>query len=94
MPLIFDLLSNNGNYAKKHFRFELWSNGPFNDDAVEWLDVQQHDFGSHSIGWKDGAALKAYAAKATEPVLRRILKEHYFNHPLSKVAREKREEGR
>lgn len=91
VPLIFYLLSNNGSYAKKYVRFELWSNGPFNDDAVEWLRAQPLEFGSHSLGWKDGAAIKTYAAKSTESALRRILKDHYFNHPLSKVARETRQ---
>lgn len=91
VPLIYSILSNGGEYTEKPFRFELWTNGPINDDAIEWLEIQNTEFENYSVGWRDGSAVKAYADKAHAKVLRKILKEHYFNHPLSKVARKLRE---
>ena len=87
VPLAYAILSNDGAYDDKPFRFEFWTNGPINDDAVEWLEAQNHDFIGFSTGWRDGEAVKAYAGKAASSIYRKLLKEHYFNHPLSKVAR-------
>ncbi|MCW3848100.1 hypothetical protein OF829_12690 [Sphingomonas sp. LB-2] len=94
VPLIYKILSSDGAYTDKHFRFEIWSNGPFNDDAVAWLSGQTLDFGVFSMGWRDGEAVKEYADKAKQPALRKILREHYFQHPLSRVARQLREESK
>lgn len=81
VPLIYDILSSDGSYTDKHFRFEIWSNGPFNDDALQWLENQPLEFPHYSFGWKDGVQLKTYADKAKASSLRKILNEHYFHHP-------------
>ncbi len=91
VPLIHSILSNGGDYTDKPFRFEFWTNGPINDDAVEWLDKQKIEFDNYTIGWRDGQSVKDYSDQANAPVLRKILREHYFNHALSKVARKLRE---
>jgi hypothetical protein len=91
VPLIYSILSSGGTYTGKPFRFEFWSNGPFNDDTIEWLEKQETDFGVFSLGWRDGNGVKEYADKAKQPALRKTLREHYFQHPLSKVARQTRE---
>lgn len=87
VPLIHSILSSGGEYTKKPFRFEFWTNGPINDDAVEWLEEQQTEFEHYSIGWRDGEGVKDYADRSNTPILRKILKEHYFQHALSKLAR-------
>lgn len=91
VPLIHSILSNGGEYTDKPFRFEFWTNGPINDDAVEWLEGQTLEFDNYTIGWSDGQGVKDYADRSDTPVLRKILKEHYFHHALSKVARKLRE---
>lgn len=91
VPLIHSILSKGGVYDEKPFRFELWTNGPINEDAVQWLEEQETEFENYSVGWRDGNAVKEYADKANAKVFRKILKEHYFNHPLSRVARKLRE---
>ncbi|MFO0109889.1 MAG: hypothetical protein ACK52W_05065, partial [Alphaproteobacteria bacterium] len=74
VPLIYDILSNDGSYKDKHYSFEIWSNGPFNDDAVEWLEAQKLKFPHYTLGWRDGVQLKVYADKASQSSLRQILK--------------------
>ena len=91
VPLIHSILSHGGEYTDKPFRFEFWTNGPINDDAVEWLEGQTLEFDNYTIGWSDGQDVKDYADRSDTPVLRKILKEHYFHHALSKVARKLRE---
>lgn len=88
VPLIYSILSNGGEYTHKPFRFEFWTNGPINDDAVEWLEKQPAEFEHYSMGWRDGQAVKNYADRSNTSVLRKILKEHYFHHALSKLARQ------
>jgi hypothetical protein len=80
-------LTQDDRYKGRKFDFQLWSNGPFHASALEWLERQTTDFGEFSVGWKDGTALKRYAAKAQSGVITKILNEHYFLHPLSKLAK-------
>ncbi|WP_018148481.1 hypothetical protein [Henriciella marina] len=93
VPLIYSILSSGGTYTGKTFRFEFWTNGPINDDAVEWLQKQNTEFDNYSVGWRDGQAVKDYADRSKTTALKKILKEHYFNHALSKVARKMRAES-
>lgn len=90
VPLIFNILTNNGSYLEKEYRFEFWTNGPINDDAIEWLERQVSPSEHYTFAWKDGNAVKEYSLKCKDTSIRKILREHYFNHPLSKIAREKR----
>lgn len=89
VPLIHKILDQDGRYDTRMHRFELWTNGPLHKDALSWLEKQNTDFGAYTVGWKDGAALKTYANQAKSPAIRKILKEHYFLHPLAKLAKAK-----
>ncbi len=86
IPLIQKILTRDG-LTEKTIRFEIWSNGEFTDSALKWLKKQQLDFESYSLGWLDGKGLKAYADKAKQASLRKILNEHYFRHPMAEAAR-------
>ncbi len=88
VPLITKILSNESRYLDRSFRFEIWSNGPFSDDALQWLENQQLEFDRHSVGWRDGKSMKKYAQKAKSASVRKILNEHYFLHPLAKRSRQ------
>lgn len=90
VPLIHKALIQDDRYKGRKFDFQLWSNGPFHAAAADWLGRQITDFGDHSVGWKDGTALKAYAAKSRSGAIKKILNEHYFLHPLSKLAKAKK----
>lgn len=85
VPLIERLLRQDRHYVDSKIRFELWSNGFFADNALAWLQAQSTVFPKHSIGWKQGDALKEYAKDASSAAIRKILNEHYFLHPMAKV---------
>lgn len=85
VPLICTILEQDSRYDGRAFHFELWSNGPFNTDATSWLKDQPSDYGRYTVSWRDGAALKTYANGAQSSAIRKILKEHYFLHPLAKL---------
>jgi hypothetical protein len=85
VPLLYDILRTDSRFSNKTLTFELWTNGPIADDAVAWLDTQasRNEF---SVAWKDGTAMKKYTDKAASAAIRKALNEHYFRHPLARVA--------
>lgn len=87
VPFIHKILTQDDRYEERSFRFELWSNGPFDPDASAWLNEQNTNFEGFTLDWKDGAALKDYARKTNSSAIRKTLKEHYFLHPLTKLAK-------
>ena len=87
VPLIRNILGRDSRYDGRAFHFELWSNGPFHDDALVWLNAQNTDCDLYTVGWKAGVALRKYARKSKTSAIRNILKEHYFLHPLAKVSK-------
>lgn len=89
VPLIYSILSMDSHLAERPLRFELWSNGLFTAEAEAWLKAQATDFHWFTLGWKDGQALKDYAAKAKSASIRKVLNEHYFKHPLAKLSKTK-----
>jgi hypothetical protein len=93
VPLIHKILEQDGKYNERQFHFELWTNGPLHADANKWLNAQKTNYGGYTIGWKDGSDLKKYANQAKSSAIRKILKEHYFLHPLAKLAKSKSQPG-
>ncbi|MFC6199207.1 hypothetical protein [Ponticaulis profundi] len=87
VPLILAILSNDQRYAERRFHFEFWSNGPFHPDAGAWLDTQTKAREGYSVDWKDGELLRTYSRNAKSNSIRDILKDHYFLHPLAKLAK-------
>lgn len=86
VPLIHKILSVESRYYEREFRFELWTNGLFDDDAEKWLKKQKRKFAGYSVGWKNGKKMQSYARKAQSSSIRKILNEHYFKHPLAKLS--------
>jgi hypothetical protein len=65
--------------------FELWTNGPIAADALKWLESYPVAK-DYSVNWKDGDAMKSYVEKTSSAAIRRAMSEHYFHHPLAKIA--------
>lgn len=84
VPLIFSILNNDQKSAKKPIHFELWSNGQFVNSGSSWLRQQKTNLEKYTVGWKDGEKLKAYARKANNYRLRKMLNEHYFKSATGK----------
>ncbi|MDX2263474.1 MAG: hypothetical protein NW215_00685 [Hyphomicrobiales bacterium] len=83
IPLLYSILQTDSRLQGKQFTFEIWSNGPFADDAIEWLKTQPEPQPNVNFHWKDGDALKKYANRTNNAAIRKALNEHYFRHPLA-----------
>jgi hypothetical protein len=68
-----------------NLRFEFWTSGGFDPDALQTLRHARANTRKYEIGWKDGDAIRQYARKINTPGPLKILNEHYFNHPLSNL---------
>lgn len=69
-------------------RFEFWTCGVFESEAVEILRQAQRKTMKYQIAWKDGPAIREYASGIKAPGVVKILNEHYFRHPLADIANE------
>jgi hypothetical protein len=77
--------------VQRPFHFEIWTNGVFADSALLWLQAQPRTHEGYTVGWKDGAALKVYADRASNASLRSMLNEHYFRNPMTAVVSSRRD---
>lgn len=85
-PLIAETLRQIPQYKDKQFRFELWSTGFFHPAALNWLREQETKYDGYTLLWRDGIAVKKYSKKVKSRSISNILKQHYFNHPLTKLS--------
>ena len=85
VPLIAETLPQDSHYLDKSLKFEIWTNGTFHEEALAWLENQKKEFERYSVGWRNGADIKRYAQKAGNKAIRKILDEHYFKNPLTKL---------
>ncbi|GEC17469.1 hypothetical protein NWI01_33610 [Nitrobacter winogradskyi] len=85
VPLLHKILRHESRLAGKPFAFELWTNGPIDPEAVKYLEVYPPSQ-DYAVAWKDGAGMKPHVDKASSPAIRRAMGEHYFHHPLAKIA--------
>jgi hypothetical protein len=67
-------------------RFEFWTCGTFDQDALALLEETQRRTRKFEIAWKDGTAIREYAKGMKAKGIRKILNEHYFSHPLADLA--------
>lgn len=85
VPLIYRILNTGYKKVERPFHFEIWTNGTFAASALTWLEAQPKARDGCTVGWKDGAALKTYADRASNVSLREMLNEHYFRSALTSV---------
>ena len=65
------------------FEFEFWTCGSFDADATARLQTAKSRTHKYEIDWKDGAAVREYVKAIKAHGIRKILNEHYFEHPLT-----------
>ena len=70
-------------YINSSFSFEYWTCGMFDEEALGLLKENKTKIKKYTIEWKDGEAVRKYASQMSAPGIRRILDEHYFNHPIN-----------
>lgn len=86
VPLIHKVLRGDGRFANRPLTFELWTNGPFDEDVRQWLNSQPvHP--DYETAFRDGEFIKRYVDKARAPSIRKIMNDHYFRHPLARNGR-------
>lgn len=85
VPLIHRILDTGYKEVERPFHFEIWTNGIFAKSALDWLKTQPKTCDGYTVDWKDGAALKLYADKASNSSFRSMLNEHYFKNPMTVV---------
>ncbi len=89
VPRIVEILRSQSYYAERELRIEMWTNGKFHPSALSWLEGKPKEFDGYSIGWKEGAEVKAYCNGVKDKTIQNILRQHYFNHPLTKLSASK-----
>ena len=54
------------------FRFEYWTCGSFDEEAIAQLEAASIRTRKYAIGWKDGAAVREYAKAIKAPEIRKF----------------------
>jgi hypothetical protein len=66
-------------------RFEFWTSGSFDDEALHLLHAAKNRTRKYIIDWKDGPAVHEYAKGLSAHGIRKVLDEHYFKYPLANI---------
>lgn len=69
-----------------HISFEIWTTGGFTQDARMLLEKEQKQRTKSPISWKSGAEVALYASSLKEKAVSDVLKQHFVQHPLAKMA--------
>lgn len=85
VPLIYNNLRMQEHYQNFKFHFQFWTTSSFTDDALAFLQEHSGKTKKYTMTWKDGPAVRQYAAQISPKSILNILDEHYFNHPLSRL---------
>lgn len=83
IPVIYKAHRQEQRFDGTDLRFEFWTCGHFDPEALVRLDEAQKRIRKYEIGWKDGAAVREYSRKMKATGLRKTLNEHYFSHALA-----------
>jgi hypothetical protein len=87
VPLIHRVLRQENRFPDSTFHFEFWTCGSFSPEAEALLKETAAQTKRYVIGWKDGAAVRDYAAKLRPKAVAEMLDQHFFAHPLTLIDR-------
>jgi len=83
VPTIYSALKQEERFSNSKFVFEFWTCGSFDAETLEYLRTARSVTRKYGISWKDGKVIQQYAQDLSSPGIKKILNEHYFNHPIS-----------
>ena len=63
------------------FGFEFWTNGGFENKALQMLESEKEERKKITLEWRNGQQVREYAKKAKRKSILDALDEHYFNRP-------------
>lgn len=82
IPTFAAHLRSDPRFKDGKLKFELWTSGVFNSDALLLLETQQRARTKMPIDWKDGQSVFSITNRAKEKRINETLKEHFLQHPL------------
>ena len=80
--VIHSVLRRERRFQGCKFGFEYWTCGNFDAEAVEYLKSVQSARPKLNLAWRDGPAVREYAAAVNKKSVLDTLDEHYFRHPV------------
>src|SRR5690606_16004879 len=86
VPVIYSAHREQQRFDGCEIGFEFWTCGGFDEKALALLKEARKKTRKYRISWKDGAAVRDYAKDMKSKGLRKALNDHYFAHPLAKLA--------
>jgi hypothetical protein len=89
--LIYRVLQREERFRESRFHFEYWTCGAFSTDALEYLKAAAGRTQKYSIGWKDGAAVRAYVGKLRPKSIADMFDQHFFRHPLTQLVEDEKQ---
>ena len=70
-------------FREAEHRFEIWTSGTINQDALALLEHEKAKRTKAPIAWKDGQSVLQLATAGKEKGISDALKQHFLRHPLS-----------
>ena len=83
IPTIFSAMKQEDRFSSSDFSFEFWTCGTFDSEAWHYLEAARAQTRRYGIAWKEGKDVQVYVQRLSSQGIKKILNEHYFNHPVS-----------
>jgi len=80
--------ANHNSLREAEHRFELWTSGTIEPEALAKLEEEKARRVKAPIDWKDGEAVLALARAGKEKSIADALNQHFFVHPYAEVAKQ------
>ncbi len=82
IAIIRAYLRNHDSFREFKHRFEIWTSGAIEAEALSLLQDEKAKRTKAPIDWKDGQAMLKLATEAKQKGVADALKQHFMNHPL------------
>jgi hypothetical protein len=83
LPIFKAQIRSQQNLREADVRFELWTSGEFEPDALAKLQKEKHLRTRTPIDWKNGTQVREHAKGMRETRVTKAFDEHFFKHPLA-----------
>lgn len=87
IPIFHAHYANHAALREAEHRFEIWTSGTIDADALYLLKEEKAKRSKAPIDWKDGDAVLALARAGKEKGIADALNQHFFKHPFAEVGK-------
>ena len=84
LPIFKAHVRSNPTLSEADIRFEFWTSGDFEPNAMATLERQKQQRTKMPIDWKNGNQIRALSIKHKEKTITSAFDQHFFRHPLSR----------